>query len=386
MSSQWSSKQRLRIGIVGRCINVPHLRGIGRYIVEILRGIGEESGVAWRVFANDKRYPVSVPPNFQGETDTFRFRGDRFELWEQLGVPLRGIEANCDIIHYTEGVMALWQPRASVITLHDTISWDQIPDRAFENFYYNRLMPSALRKAAAIITVSQSAKSDICKRWPDLADKVTVISHGIGSDFLSQGKQAAPSELQQSLRDTPYLVYLGGPLERKRFAWAAEALVACGMPQLHMVACGFSAEAAAAALAALPAGASGRVHIAPFLSDTEMVALYRGAAAVIYPTLYEGFGFPAIEAQASGVPVIFSPISSLKELVGPLTILASPHDMDDWTAAIRRAVGLGEERSALAEKSRAWVKAFSWDRSAQAHLEVYRSVALRATSPRREFQ
>ena len=270
--------------------------------------------------------------------------------------------------------MALWQPRPSVITLHDTIPWDQIPNNAFAKFYYNRLMPAALRKAAAIITGSQSAKSDICSRWPEVTEKVTVITHGIGSEYLKEN-QGQPSGLQLSLKSAPYLVYLGGPLERKRFGWAAKALAACALPHLQMVACGFSAKEAAAALGALPPSVSGRVHFAPFLSDSEMVALYHAAVAVVYPTLYEGFGFPAIEAQACGVPVIFSPVSSLNELVGPLTILASPHDMGSWASAIQRAAGLGAERLKLAEKSREWVRAFSWGRSAQAHLNVYRSIA-----------
>ena len=311
----------------------------------------------------------------RGAVDVFPFRGDRFQLWEQVALPRRVKQRRLSVLHCPEGTLPLWQPVPTVVTLHDTLAWQELEGGPALRTYFNAVLPAALKRCAAIITGSESARSDISAKWPVLADKITVIPHGVGREYLTEGPALAPSEVQRSLVGAPYLVYLGGALERKRFGWAVQALLACGLPQMRLVACGFGAAAAAVAGAALPAEAAGRVHFAPFLSDEEMLALYRGAVAVLYPTLYEGFGFPAIEAQAAGVPVIFSPVSSLKELVGPLTILAAPHDMDSWTQAIQRAAGLGNESSVLAEKARNWVRAFSWDRSARAHLAVYRSIA-----------
>jgi glycosyltransferase involved in cell wall biosynthesis len=127
----------------------------------------------------------------------------------------------------------------------------------------------------------------------------------------------------------------------------------------------------------------GRVVFAPFLSDEELRALYQGSEAVLYPTLYEGFGFPAIEAQAAGVPVIFSPVSSLAELVGPLAILADSLDLEGWVRALRRALSLNERKSALTRGAKDWASSFSWQRSFSDHIEVYRRVVndAKAKSP-----
>lgn len=365
----------LRIGIVARCLNTAHIRGMGRYVYELIQQLVDEPDVQWHVMGDDPRHALNTPKGMRGAVDVFPFRGDRFQLWEQVGLPRRVKQRQLSVLHCTEGTLPLWQPVPTVVTLHDTLAWQELQGGPALKAYFNGVLPAALKRCAAIITGSESARDDISAKWPVLAEKITVIPHGIGSEYLKVGLPPAPSELQRSLKDAPFLVYLGGSLERKRFGWAVQALLASGMPQVQLVACGFGVAGAAAARAALPAEAAKRVHFAPFLSDEEIFALYRGAVAVLYPTLYEGFGFPAIEAQAAGVPVIFSPLSSLNELVGPLTILAAPHDIGAWAGAIQQAARLGAERSALAEKARAWVQAFSWHRSARAHLEVYRSIA-----------
>ena len=365
----------LRIGIVARCLNTAHIRGMGRYVYELIQQLVDEPGVQWLVLGDDPRHPLNTPTGMRGAVEVFPFRGDRFQLWEQVGLPRRVKQQQVSVLHCTEGTLPLWQPVPTVVTLHDTLAWQELQGGPAVQAYFRGVLPAALKRCAAIITGSASARDDISAKWPVLADKITVIPHGIGSEYLKADQPPVPSELQRSLSHTPYLVYLGGPLERKRFGWAVQALLASGLPQMQLVACGFGPAAAAAARAALPANAAERVHFAPFLSNEEIFALYRTAVAVLYPTLYEGFGFPAIEAQAAGVPVIFSPVSSLNELVGPLTLLAAPHDINAWAGAIQRAATMGAERTALADEARDWVQAFSWHRSALAHLEVYRRIA-----------
>lgn len=365
----------LRIGIVARCLNTAHIRGMGRYVYELIRQFVDEPGLEWHVMGDDPRHPLKTPIGMRGAVDVFPFRGDRFHLWEQVGLPRRAKQQRVSVLHCTEGTLPLWQPVPTVVTLHDTLAWQELQGGPAVQAYFRGVLPAAFKRCAAIITISESAREDISAKWPALAEKISVIPHGIGSEYLRAGAPPEPSELQRSLADAPYLVYLGGPLERKRFSWAVQALLASGLPKMQLVACGFGPAAAAAARAALPVEVAGRIHFAPFLSDEEIFALYRGAVAVLYPTLYEGFGFPAIEAQAAGVPVIFSPVSSLNELVGPLTLLAAPRDINDWAKAIHRAASMESERTVLAEQARQWVQTFSWQRSARAHLDVYRRVA-----------
>jgi alpha-1,3-rhamnosyl/mannosyltransferase len=213
-------------------------------------------------------------------------------------------------------------------------------------------------------------------KWPGLEHKLYVIPHGIASEYLDPNASPTKSALQDGLGTAPYVVYLGGPAARKRFDWAVKVLEASDMPALQLVVVGFGAGSRAAAMNSVPSQLRARVHFAPFLADDELRALYQGAVAVLYPTLYEGFGFPAVEAQAAGTTAIFSAVSSLSELVGPLARVVEPHDLPAWCHAVREAMSLAPAaRSTLAADARAWAQRFSWQRSFAAHLDVYRRAA-----------
>jgi glycosyltransferase involved in cell wall biosynthesis len=365
----------VRVGVVARCLNTEHIRGMGRYVFEVLRHGAADPGFAWTVYGNDPGLPMQAPQALAGAVDVFPFRGDRFELWEQVGLPRRARVHGNQVLHCTEGALCWWQPVPTVVTVHDTLAWQERPPTVKDRVYWDHLQSEALRRCAAIITISESSRRDIEARWPDVAHKVTVIPHGVGDEYLDPGDNPAPGDLQRSLGDTPYAVYLGGPLPRKRFDWAVRVLLASELPQLRLVACGFGPEAASRARQALPAEAASRVDFAPFLADEQLRALYRGARAVLYPTLYEGFGFPALEAQASGVPVLFSRVSSLPDLVGPLSLTPEPDDLAAWAQHLRQACAPSARGPGLAEQAKAWARGFSWRASYEAHARVYRQVA-----------
>ncbi|MBC7702515.1 MAG: glycosyltransferase family 4 protein [Rhodoferax sp.] len=365
----------LHVGMVARCLNTGHVRGMGRYVQELLLRSADEPGLRWTLFGNDPSQPLQARTGPAIQADIFEFRGDRFDLWEQIGLPRRARSRQVDVLHCTEGALPWWQPVPTVVTVHDTLAWQERPDTPWNRLYWDRLLPAALHRCAAVITISESSKRDIVAKWPALAAKTTVIPHGIGDEYLAADTPAAASELQRGLGTCPYLVYVGGPMARKRFDWALQVLHACGRDDLQLVACGFGSSAVGAARESVPPGLRARVHFAPFLSNEQLLALYRGARAVLYPTLYEGFGFPAIEAQAAGVPVVFSPVSSLTELVGPLALLAPADEMSTWCARVHEAVGLGTHRAELAQAARTWARQFSWVESARKHLAVYQQVA-----------
>ena len=365
----------LRVGLVARCLNTEHIRGMGKYVFELIRQSTPRHGLEWVLFGDDARYGMAAPTEKPVVNDIFAFKGDRFHLWEQLGLPLRTIRRNIDVLHCTEGTMSWWQPKPTVVTVHDTLSWDERPDTPVAAFYYEHLLPAAMKKSAAIITISESSRVDILARWPWLESKLSVIPHGIESAYFTQDAGTIPEDLRAGIGGAPYIVYLGGPLERKRFSWALEVLARTEHRSLQLVACGFGSDARRIAATKLPAGLQSRVHFANFLSDSELRALYRGARAVLYPTLYEGFGFPAVEAQAAGVPVIFSALGSLKELIGPLALIVPPDDMDAWLAALTQAITLGERRAERAGAALQWATQFSWSESFEKHLAVYQRAA-----------
>ena len=366
-----AAAKRLTVGVAARCLNTAHVRGMGRYVYDMIDQAGTAQCVQWLLFGDDDRQPMTAPDGMQGRAVIFGFRGDRFQLWEQLGLPQRARALQADVLHCTEGTLPLWQPVPTVVTLHDTLAWTENDGSPWARFYWNVLMPRALARCAAVITISDCSRRDILARWPALEPKLVVIPHGINAAYLQADTATEKGELQRQLGDQPYLVYLGGPLARKRFDWALKVLQAVDSPGLQLVACGFGAATQAAALAQVPAALRARVSFAPFLPDAHLLALYRGAAAVLYPTLYEGFGFPAIEAQAAGTPAIFSALGSLSELVGPLASVVPPHDLAAWVQAVVQALQPDPERAVRTAAARHWAAQFSWARSTEAHLGVY---------------
>ena len=365
----------LKVGLVARCLNTEHIRGMGKYVFELLQQSNLHDGLEWYLFGDDRRYAMAAPKDKPLNIDIFEFKGDRFYSWEQLGLPLRAIKRSIDVLHCTEGAMSLWQPKPTVVTIHDTLAWESRADTPAEKIYYETIQPAAFKKSAAVITISESSKTDILARWPWLENKLSVIPHGIEDAYFTPDAGTIPPDLKTVLGGASYLVYMGGPMERKRFAWALEVLAKSEHQSLKLVACGFGAEARRDAASNLPIGLHGRVHFASFLSDPELRALYRGAQAVLYPTLYEGFGFPAVEAQAAGVPVIFSALGSLKELIGPLALIVPPNDLDAWLAAVTEAMSMGTHRLDRAQRASEWASQFAWNKSFEKHLAVYRQVA-----------
>jgi alpha-1,3-rhamnosyl/mannosyltransferase len=363
----------LHVGVDARTLNVPHMRGTGRFIYEILRHVKPEDGVRFTAFGHDAARPVQVPADLCGHVEVFSMRGHRFQAWEQLGLPLRMRRGGLDLMHCADNTAPIWQPLPTVVTIHDTVPWAEPAPDLLTHHYLHHVQEVALRRCRAVITISRSSKRDILARWPSVADRLHVIPHGIASEFFTPQTTPVPAVLQAGLRGAPYLLYLGGPQPRKRFAWALDLLGGSGRPDLHLVAVGFATGTADPTL--VPQALAGRVHFAPFVSESELVALYQGARAALYPTLYEGFGFPAVEAQAAGTPILFSPVSSLEDLVGPLVWPVPSEDKQAWQAALEEVLSLPQAmRMQKADAARAWTQQFSWRKTAEAHISVYRGL------------
>ncbi len=366
----------LHVGVVARTLNLHHVRGTGRYVYEVLRNSRSNEGLRWSAYAHNPAMPLHLPPNFQGPRHVFDQRGNRFHLWEQWALPRRLRADGVQLLFCADNTAPIWQPVPTVVTIHDAVPWAEPAVNALEHHYLHHVQEVALRRCAHVITISESSRRDIEARWPSVAGRLTVIPHGIADEFFEPLTTALPAPLLSALGGAPYLAYLGGPMPRKRFDWALDLLARLSeRPDLHLVACGFAAGTAPKP-EQLPEPVRGRVHFAPFLSDLELVALFRGAQAALYPTLYEGFGFPAIEAQAASTPVLFSKVSSLVDLVGPLSWNPEPQDVAAWLADLRSALALSPaQRAERAADAREWAQGFSWQRSAERHQALFQKVA-----------
>ena len=365
----------LRVAVDARPINRTHLRGMGKYVCEVVER-GAKSGRAhWLLLADRPDLPLHRPDGDGLEWNVCRRRGDRFRRWEQLSLPRGASIWRADVLHCTATALPWWQPVPTVVTLHDTILWDSQEEGPPDAWFLGRLLPSAYRRCAAIITISENSRRDIISRWPMLQGKLHVIPHGIGDKYLEDSMNPQPESLAEIGIRRPYLLYVGGSNPRKRLAWAIQVLESLADPRVSLVACGVEKVTQVKIRETMSEELRPRILFAPFVAEDTMPSLYQNAVAVLYPTLYEGFGFPALEAQAVGTPVLFSALGSLAELQGPGAIVLPPDDFDAWVATCRRLVAERGETVAPDQRSRQWAKRFSWNVCTERHLEVYRTAA-----------
>lgn len=376
------TESAFRIGIDARCLNTPHLRGMGKYVIELLTHINHLANVEWRFFADRPDMVFHSPLLIDAKLDLFDLKGYRFHTWEQVGLPWKAQHRGVNILHCTATTLPYWQPTPTIVTIHDTLPWQEATLNSYEKWYLHNLVPAAFRKCAAIITISESSRRDILDLWPNLEHKLYVIPHGVSDIYLNlQSKPLSPLLLDM-VGTTPYLLYIGGTLERKRLSWAVKVLAHLNVPKLRLLACGFSEAEREQVRHGIESSLRDRVVFLPFVEENDMAQLYRQAVAVLYPTLYEGFGFPALEAQAVGTPVLFSALGSLSELAGPAAEILPPNDLSSWLQTCRRLLSQRGESRIPNDTARQWAQQFSWEASAARHFELYQKIAKPAHSYR----
>jgi len=364
----------VRIAVDARCLNTDHLRGMGKYVSELLSHSGPEDEFDWLLLSDRPETRFNFPSGIAHKSDLFDMRGYRFHSWEQVGLPRRSCQRKADLLYCTATTLPFWQPIPTVVTVHDTLPWvGQVADR-YERWYRHSLIPAAYKKCAAVITISQSSRRDILSLWPELDQKLHVIPHGVSDIYFTDSRFDRSEMIDNAVGNSPYLLYIGGAIERKRFSWALKVFEALSYPGLFLVACGFSEEERSSIPKQFEQSLRERVRFLPYVPESEMPSLYRHAKVVLYPTLYEGFGFPALEAQAVGAPVFFSDVSSLSELKGPAAETLPIDDLVAWVHACRRVLSQGGLPSRLEEESRLWARRYSWSESAAGHARVFMSV------------
>jgi glycosyltransferase involved in cell wall biosynthesis len=348
---------------------------MGKYVIELISHVAPADPLIWSFFADRVDEPFHTPPGVTGNTHLFDFKGYRFHAWEQIGLPWRAKEAGIQVLHCTATTLPYWQPVPTIVTIHDTLPWHESGLGLYEHWYLHKLIPAAYRKCAAIITISESSKRDILGLWPWLKEKLHVIPHGVADKYFDVLNHHNVTPLQGLIGNEPYFLYIGGALARKRFSWAVEIFQNIDTERTRLVACGFNEQERNVARAALMPSIRDRVIFLPFVSEEEMPYLYQQAVAVLYPTLYEGFGFPALEAQAVGSPVLLSDLSSLSELKGPSAEILPVEDFNLWVQTCRRLLALRSRSPKPNEQARTWARKYSWLVSASRHLDLYKTVA-----------
>ena len=255
-------------------------------------------------------------------------------------------------------------PSGDVVTLHDVVAW-KFPDESPP-------VPAAieeLRRAAAVICVSRFSATEAVELL-GISDP-HVVHNGVDERFFDP--KPADRDLLDALGiDGPFVLTAGGAARRKNLEGLAAAwlIVARNRPDLHLVLAGPEHPRRTELFAGLA-----RVHLVGRLPDAVVPGLYAAADAVVVPSLYEGFGLPALEGMAAGRPVVVAATSSLPEVVGDGGILVEPTGAG-LASGILDAVSGDAEVATVAARGRARAGEFTWERSALAHARVWASLAL----------
>jgi len=294
-------------------------------------------------------------------------------LWQRLRLPLpvERLIGKIDLVHAPDFVLPPTRAR-TILTVHD-LTFVLQPD-CFEpalRRYLIGAVPRSLRRAGLILADSHATRVDLTQQMGVAAERIAVVYPGVSSRF-----RPLPAEVIEPVRQRlglppAFLLFVGTLEPRKNLVRLVEALPHLTSPLPLVIAGrkGWLYEDIFATVERL--GLHDRVIFVDFVEDADLPALYNLAQAFVYPSLYEGFGLPALEALASGTSVVTTPVASLPEVVGAAAILVDPLDSVAIAAGIEQALARTAELRApgLAQAAR-----FTWEESAQALLTCYRQM------------
>ena len=356
--------------------------GIGSYLQGLLGEFarrGEPRGFVVLVDPGGRHLLPEMPEDWQ----VVEVAARGYSIEEHFAVPLAAVRHGVATLHVPHYVVPAFYPGKVVVTIHDIIHvlFPQFLRRG--GLAYARLMIArAVRRAQRIVTPSATTAHDLQRLFGTGAEKLLVIPHGVDPEFLQPAGPDDEAVLERLGVGPPYLLHVGNHKPHKNVEGLLKAyqiLVHDGRgetPPLVLVG-GFSADGVLARRAAAM-GLGGRVRCLGHVERGELAALFRGALLFLYPTLYEGFGLPVLEAMACGVPVVAGDIPAVREVAGDAVERVNPRDVVALANTVRRLLDQAEHRRELAARGRARARLFSWQRAADATLSVYRAVAAEA--------
>lgn len=268
-------------------------------------------------------------------------------------------------------------PGRAVVTVHD-LGYRFYPQahRLKERLYLELTTRYSARRAARIIADSQATKRDLIGQYGVNAHRIDVIYPGVEGITRASEAQIAAARARYGLPER-YVLFLGTLQPRKNIGRLCEAfaryLESSSDPGLALVLAGkpgWLLDIERDVLARLPGSVVERVKITGYIADEDVGPLYSGALALVFPSLYEGFGFPVLEAMRCGTPVLCANTSSLPELAGDAALLVDPLSVEDIAQGMARLLGDSTLRADLSARGYRQAEMFTWERAAQLALET----------------
>ena len=371
----------LRIGIDATAIPHRERVGAGNYIFDLVRALARaDAENEYFVFAK----PVHID-EWRIEQANFHFipggshaRPVRL-LWEQTALARLCRQYRIDVLHSPHYTAPVFCRSRSVVTFCDTIFFSHPELHTLsKRLFFRQMMKLAARRASAIITISASTARDVAHLFEGTLppEKVRVTTLAASSHFRLLNDAAGVERIcrKYNLQAGQFILYVGALEPRKNvptLLHAYRALVDRGFQQRLAIVGRRGWMFKDIFTTAKTLKLEGRVIFTGYVPDEELPYLYNGARVFAYPSLYEGFGLPVLEAMACGAPVVTSNASSMPEIVGEAGLLVDPHDRRQLTEAIERLIVDDDLHHALQEQGVRRAADFSWEKTARETLKAY---------------
>jgi glycosyltransferase involved in cell wall biosynthesis len=363
----------MRLGFDITPLSVPR-SGVGTYTAALLEHLAQ---------GNDTIVPLSHFPGHYRWSNNGHLRPKVVNktVWMQFFLRRQLKDLDLDVCHFTNSVAPLWSSCPSLVTIHDMTLW------LFPSYHPRRrlaamrpIIPFAARQARGIITVSYSTKEDIIDLLGVAPEKVTVLYEAPGKAFrpLTAVQELEIARRQFNLPER-FLLHVGTLEPRKNLVRLLEAFASLRHRRefshdLVLIGkAGWQYREIFSAVERLEL--SHFVHFLGYVPDRWLATIYNLADALVFPSLYEGFGLPVVEAMACGTPVISSPNGALREIAGEAAAYISPENVESIATEIYRVAGDDMLQAELSARGLARAALFSWRRTAEQTRRLYHHVA-----------
>jgi glycosyltransferase involved in cell wall biosynthesis len=361
--------------------------GIGRYVREMLSALSDiDQSNQYRLFYASKNRSnhtvLDLPENFRVRqlpmNDIWLAR-----IWQRIRLPLpvELITGSLDIYHSPDFTLPpTLSDIPTLLTVHD-LSFLRTPESAAPGLrgYLEVAVKRSVKLATHVLADSQSTKDDLIELYATPEDKITVLYAGVSSAFhpVTDSNQLMKVRKHYKLGEKPFVLSVGTLQPRKNHVTLIKAFEqALSDSEYNLVLAGgqgWSYEEVHELVRSR--GLQHRVLFPGFVADEDLSALYSSADVMAFPSLYEGFGLPVLEAMACGVPVLASNTSCLPEVAGGAAVFVNPKNVEAMSDALLKLVSNVDLRKTLREKGFERVEQFSWQSSAVKLLGVYRDLA-----------
>lgn len=368
----------MRIGINGRFL-IAKRTGVQRAAYNLIRTLIEVDRDNEYVIFTGREQIGAADWNFSNVTvvgdDLRPSESFRNHFWEQIRLPKLSKKYKIDILHSPANVAPLFYRGKSIINIHDLcfVVNPQWYSFAFRTVY-NLIIPQLAKRATKVITNSNNSKNDLLQHFNLPAERVSLVYWAV-DDTFSLPLVAPDSEV--NVGESDYILYVGSLEPRKNINILIEAYeqLRRQYPEIKTKLVLIGGESPLFAAVQLNVREyRDDIIFKGFVSDAELSGYYRRARLVAYPSLYEGFGLPPLEAMASGVPVVTSSSSSIPEVVGHAAVLVNPRDCQQLTRSLYRVLTDDDLCKEMIAAGFTQVAKFNWYRVVRGVLAVYHEV------------